>query len=233
MANNSNFLSILQSNSMVVAYLFFIGIIFVGGWFLLNSIFVLPGGFLALYVITFLLGGGLLAAWLWVFIKLPSGMARAFDPIKNKIASRQIASAEDFTSAIGKFMVDYFSFFRFDVMAVQVGIKGRKAIVFPDEFRQCTPDETELQTKSMATEEVLYNGTSTLKDRKCHNYIIPIWFGKEWLGYICVFSDTHLSKINLNFLKEFEELYVDDQLMHVLYYDSMKQNITLNVKGIS
>ncbi len=233
MSGNSNFLSILQSFSMVVVYLFSIGFIFVGGWFLLNSIFVLPGGFLALYVIIFLLGGGLLGAWLWVLIKLPSGIARAFDPIKNKIASRQIASAEDFSVEIGKFMVDYFSFFRFDVVAVQVGIKDRKTTVFPQALIQHTPDETELQTKSMATEEVFYNGICTLEDRKCHTYIIPIWFGKEWLGYISVFSDTRLNTINLNFLKEFEELYLDDQLMHVLYYENMNQNNTLNINGIS
>ena len=160
-------------------------------------------------------------------------MARAFDPIKNKIASRQIASAEEFALEIGEFMVEYFSFFRFDVVAVQIGIKGQKAKVYPQGFSRCTPNETDLQEKSMATQDVLYNGQNTLNGQKCFFYLIPICFGKEWLGYISVFSDTRLNKINLNFLKEFEELYVDDQLMHVLYYENIKQNNTLNVNGIS
>lgn len=233
MQNNRNIISTLQNISLVVVYLFIIGLVFIGGWYLLNTLFLIPGGFLALYVIIFLLGGGLLGAWLWVLIKLPSGLARAFDPIKNKIASREIKSTEDFSVEIGKFMVDYFSFFRFDVVAVQVGIKGRKATVFPASFIQIGPDENELQTKSQATEEIFYNGVSTINDRKYHTYIIPIWFGKEWLGYICVFSDTRLNKIKLNFLNEFEELYVDDQLMHVLYYKSLELNRLSNVNEVS
>jgi len=223
MQNNRNILGTLQNISLVVVYLFIIGLVLIGGWYLLNTLFLIPGGFLALYVIIFLLGGSLLGAWLWVLIKLPSGLAKAFDPIKNKIASREIASAEEFSVEIGKFMVDYFSFFRFDVVAVQVGIKGCNATVFPAAYAQCAVDEIEFITKSKVTEKVFYNGICPLNDQKYHTYIIPVWFGKEWLGYIGVFSDTRLSKINLNFLKEFEELYVDDQLMHVLYYESLKR----------
>ena len=233
MQNNRNLLNSLQNISLVVVYLFIIGLVFIGGWYLLNTLFIIPGGFLALYVIIFLLCGGLLGAWLWVLIKLPAGLAKAFDPIKNKIASREITSVEEFSVEIGKFIVDYFSFFRFDVVAVQVGIKDRKAVVFPEAFKPCTPDETDLQLKSSATEEVIYNGIGTLNDRNCHTYIIPIWLGNEWLGYICAFSDTRLSKINRNFLKEFEELYVDDQLMHVLYYESIQQNALSNVNEVS
>lgn len=233
MLQNKYITIVLQNIAMVGFYLLSLGLVFFGGWYLLNSILLIPASILALYIIIFLLASGLFGAWLWVLIKLPSGLATAFDPIKNKIASREISSAEEFSIAIGEFLVDYFSFFRFDLVAVQIGIKNNEAQIFPMDLAQAKINEADLLSKSKASEDVMYNGTSTINGREYHSYIIPIWFGNEWLGYICAISDTRLNKTKRNFLKSFEEHYLDDQLMHVIYYESMKQNRLLNVNGAS
>ena len=220
MSQNRNILVWLQSISMIVVYIFFIGLLFVGGWYLLNSLFNLPGVFIALYIIVFLLAGGLLGAWIWVLIKLPQGLNKSFDPIKNKIAGREIVSSTEFAVETGRFLVNYFSFFRFDVVAAQVLIKNNKPVFTHPEFARHETDWIDLTAKSQSTEDVITLGKLNINGQSCYGYVVPVWFGNEWLGFFCVYTDTRLNSIRKDFLKEFEEFYVDDQLMHVLNYES-------------
>ncbi len=223
MSQNRNILGVLQSISMIVVYIFVVGVLFVGGWYLLNSLFDLPGVFLALYIIVFLLAGGLLGAWIWVLIKLPRNLNKSFDPIKNKIAGRKIASSKEFAAETGRFLVNYFSFFRFDVIAAQVQIKNNEPVFTPPEFVRHGLDRYDLTAKSKTTEDIISLGKLDIDGQPCYSYLMPVWFGHEWLGYFCVYTDTRLNRFNKDFLKDFEEFYVDDQLMHVLYYESTKQ----------
>jgi hypothetical protein len=55
-----------------------------------------------------------------------------------------------------------------------------------------------------------------IDDKNYHPYIIPIHFGEEWLGYFAVFSKSKLNKIYIEFLDNFEDDFIDDQLIHVL-----------------
>jgi hypothetical protein len=216
MKNKKDVLGSLQSVSLFVAYLFVVLMLFLAGWYGLGFVVAEPGALLALYVILFLLCGGLLGAWLWVLIKIPQGIAREYDAIKNQIAGGEIANSADFSKALAKFLVEYFSFFRFDVVAVQVKIKSGKPFHFPgDEF----PVKIEAQTlteKSRETEGLVPLGKIAAGGQSLHGYLVPIWFGNEWLGYFCVFTDTKLIKIFRGILETFEEQYVDDQLMHVI-----------------
>jgi hypothetical protein len=45
---------------------------------------------------------------------------------------------------------------------------------------------------------------------------IPIWFGERWLGTIGILTPFKLLKIFQRYLSEIENLYIDDQLLHVL-----------------
>ncbi|MCF8366634.1 MAG: hypothetical protein K9H16_12675 [Bacteroidales bacterium] len=233
MQQNKNITVTLQNIAIAGFYLFTIGLILTGMWYFIDKLFQPPGVFFSFYIVLAILGGGMLGAWLWVLIKLPSGIARAFDPVRNKIAGRQITTAHEFAREIGAFIVKYFSFYRFDVLAVKISIKNQQAIVFPNHFEALLPKEKDYVSLSRQGEEIIKLGKIAISQTKCHGYLIPIWFGKEWLGYICVYSETALSRINLNFLKEFEELYVDDQLMHVLYFERMKQNRQSDVNDVS
>lgn len=209
----------LKNTAVMVVFVLLLGVLYAGGWLGFESLFGMPVIFVVVYTLVFILGGGLLGAWLWVFIKLPTGMAEAFDVIKNRIASREISTSRDFASVIAGFMVGYFSFFRFDVVAAQVLIKDHEPFIFPTNYQNCVPASEEVIQKSRQTEDVIALGKTGLNGKHCHRYLVPIWFGREWLGYILVFTDTRLDRMNRNFLKEFEALYIDDQLMHVLFYE--------------
>jgi len=216
MKNKKDVLGSLQSVSLFMAYIFVVLLLFLAGWYGLGFIVAEPGALLALYVILFLLCGGLLGAWLWVLIKIPQGIAREYDVIKNQIASGEIANSADFSKALAEFLVEYFSFFRFDVVAAQVKIKINDAFIFPENISPVKIDEQLLAKKSRETEDLIPLGRIAAGEQILHGYLVPIWFGHEWLGYFCVFTDTKLIKIFRGILETFEEQYVDDQLMHVI-----------------
>lgn len=214
-----NILDPLKNAAVIVVYVILLGLIMAGGWYGLQTFFDPTGIFLALYVILFILGGGLLGAWLWVLIKLPTGITRKFDEIKNRIAAREISTSEEFALELARFLVDNFSYFRFDLLAVQVAVKDKCKVVYPENYRNFISAGPEISDKSRESENIISLGQINLNSRKCHGYILPFWFRNEWLGYALIYSDTRLNAINLDFLKEFEEHYLDDQLMHVLYYE--------------
>jgi hypothetical protein len=214
---------VLYNIAIVVLYLLVLGLIFAGGWYLLFLQCEIPVIYSIPYTVVFILAGGLFGAWLWVFIRLPFGLAQAFDPMRNKIASGEIQSADEFAREIGNFMVNFFSFYRFDVVAVQMLVKGNAPVFVPGDYKNCAPDGEAFIEQSRQTEAIIPVGKHRFNSTLCHGYLLPVWFGKEWLGYLCVFTDTRLHKINLKFLNEFESLYLDDQLMHVLNYANFKQ----------
>jgi hypothetical protein len=223
MKKQRNVLGYLQAVALITMYLFACGLLFLGGWYLINLLFPGPGAFMALYVIIFLLAGALIGAWLWVLIKLPQGLAKSFDRIKNKIAGGEITGSDDFSAEISRFLVEYFTFFRFDVIYAQFQVKNHDPIGYPAEFTSDTTNPADLASKSRKTEELIYLGKSNNNGSSFHGYIVPIWFGHDWLGYFYVLTDTRLNGIFRNFLAEFEEQYIDDQLMHVLHTDRMTQ----------
>ncbi len=216
MKQRKDILATVQGVSLIVAYVFVVSILFMAGWYGLGQIITEPGALLALYVILFLLAGALLGAWLWVLIKIPQGIAREFDKIKNQIAGGEINSSTDFSKALAEFLVDYFSFFRFDVVAAQVKTKTAEAVIFPGNAPAIKIDEQLLSKKSRETEDLIPLGKISIGGQNLYGYLIPIWFGREWLGYFCVFTDTKLFRVFKDFLKNFEEQFVDDQLMHVI-----------------
>lgn len=223
-----NILDPVKNVAVIVVYMILLGLVMAAGWFLLNSLFRPTGIFLAFYIILFILGGGLMGAWLWVLIKLPTGISNKYDEIKNRIAAREISTSEDFAYELARFLVDNFSFFRFDLVAVQVVIQEKCKIIYPDNYRNCVDAGYEILEKSRSSEKVINMGRLSLNSRKCHGYILPFWFRGQWLGYALIYSDTCLNIFNLDFLKEFEEHYIDDQLMHVLYYEQAGNNKSRN-----
>lgn len=204
---------------MIVVYILLLGLVYASGWWLLNGTEFFTGILITGYTIFFILGGGLLGAWLWVLIKLPAGLTEKFDVIKNKIAAREIETSEAFAQELAGFFVDNFSYFRFDLIAVQIGIKNDSAVIFPEDYRDCMKSQHDLTAMSRSKKRITHLGKLTMNGTKCHQYLLPFWFRDEWLGYALLVSDTRLDKFNLNFLDEFEDHFIDDQLMHVLHYE--------------
>lgn len=221
MRKQSDFLARFQVVTFNVAMFFVAAVAFVAGWYLLGLRLSGSGGWLLLYASLFLLATGLVWAWLWVMVKIPQEMAARYDEIKNRIASGAITDSKEFSHELARFLVRYFNFYRFDVVAAQVKVGQSKAVHFSDEGLSPVAGEEEFSERSRQTEALIRLGTVTAGNRKLYGYLVPVWFDEKWLGYFAVFTDTRLLKVYQNYLTDFEAYYVDDQLMYVLQIEQL------------
>ncbi len=222
MSPNRNLIDPVKNASVVVVYVLLLGFVYAGGWWLMNGKEFFTGMFLIAYTIFFILAGGLLGAWLWVLIKLPSGLTAKFDVIKNKIAAREITTSNEFAYVLAKFFVDNFSYFRFDLVAVQIAIKENVPVDYPENYTSYMAGQDDFTQLSKTKQSITGLAKVNLNGKNCHRYLLPFWFRDEWLGYALLISDTRLDKFNLKFLKELEDHFIDDQLKHILHYEGLK-----------
>lgn len=168
--------------------------------------------------------GIVVGAFISVFLDLPK-IAHDFDEIKNDIAARKIADPETFGIRLASLLCDYFKFFRFTIKYAFVKIVDTSYVYSDNVILSCIePSEfTSILDKSQQTENIFYMKPHYVDGKRYHLYIIPIWFSDEWLGYIGILTPTKLLRIFRFFLADFENYYVDDQLVHVL--DIKKQHI--------
>ena len=61
-----------------------------------------------------------------------------------------------------------------------------------------------------------YAGKVEYHEHSFHLVIVPIRFGGTWLGYMGLLSRKRIGRLYLHFLDEFEDYYLDDQLMYLM-----------------
>ncbi len=213
----------LQGYAFITLYAAIVVLLFVAGWQAMKLVFPRPGLHFALYIIFFVLAAALLGAWLWILIRLPQGMSRRFDEIKNGIAAGEIVSSDEFAQRLARFLVEYFSFFRFDVVAAVVQVRDYPPAHYPDLIHSRDINLQQLAAESRETATLINIGKMKVDNQELFGYLVPVWFGNDWLGYFCVFTDTRLNRLFRNMLSVFEDDFVDDQLMHVMYRDQRGQ----------
>lgn len=163
-------------------------------------------------------------AFLSVLLDLPK-IAHDFDEIKNDIAARKIVDPEAFGIRLTSLLCDFFKFSFFTIRYAFVKIVDTN-YVYSDNVILSSIERSEFVSildKSKHTENILYMNPHYVDGKRYHLYIIPIWFSDEWLGYIGILTPTKLLRLFRLFLADFENYYVDDQLIHVL--DIKKQLI--------
>ena len=163
--------------------------------------------------------GTFFGAILSVILDLPQ-IGYYFDEIKNDIALKEIRTPDVFAARLSSIFCDYFSFYFFSVRFCFVKIEDF-AYFYSDNnilriIDQSTLDEMILTSRK--TEDVFYKGSYSFDNKNIHLYIIPIWFGEKWLGAVGIFTPNKLLKIFQHYLNEIENLYIDDQLLHVLNF---------------
>ena len=191
-----------------------IGVTFL--FFLLNYTGI-PPKYLILIAIFYTIITAIAGIVLNIFIEIPT-IASAYDEIKNAIAKKEIQSPEVFSEEVSKLMCRFFNFpfFTIDYAFMKVtqfdyGYSSSDVVDFIDgvEFEK-------LLSESKEKEESSFQGVIEIKKKKYYTYLIPIWFGAEWYGYLAVLTNTKLPAIFRAFLNSFEDDYLDDQLIHVL-----------------
>jgi len=147
---------------------------------------------------------------------IPYQLARAFDPIKNNIASGEISSVEDLGKCLCRFTEEFYDFAFIDVdhafiYTEETGLLSHQDL--SDAFNAM--ESFGMDKISQTLYEATYAGKVEYHAHSFHLVILPLWFGDQWLGYMGILSRKRIGRFHLHFLNEFEEFYLDDQLMYL------------------
>ena len=148
---------------------------------------------------------------------IPFNLATAFDPIKNDIAAGKLTTMEELAERLTRFTVQFYNFSFLDISHAYIeteesGIIGFESNTLVDKVLK----EYRMLDKSKALEEIELAGEISLPDRDYHLYILPLWLGESWLGYMALLSEKRISRFFRRFLMEYEGNFLDDQIMHVV-----------------
>ncbi len=207
----------IQRTFLSVLYMISVLALFWLLFFLLHDIIGANGVVIVLSSILYLVLVVILYGFIHVIMYIPANLAGAFDPLKNDIARRQISSSQDLADRLAEFMTSFFNFAFFDIECTIVRIRDQDSS-HPRGYirRQDNPVLDELENISRETLDTSYCGKIRSDRGALHLYLTPLVFGEEWLGYIAVMSRRRLGKVFRNLLTEFENDFVDDQVIHVL-----------------
>ena len=64
-------------------------------------------------------------------------------------------------------------------------------------------------------EEVIRAGELETPHGSYHLYVLPIWFGNQWLGYMALLSEKRISRFFRRFLNEYENNFLDDPIRYL------------------
>jgi len=148
---------------------------------------------------------------------IPFNLATAFDPIKNDIALGKILSIEQLGERITAFTVQFYNFSFLDITHAYIEIEESGIIGFESNKElDKILKEYRMLDKSKALEDITLAGKVSLPERDYQLYILPIWLGDTWLGYMALLSEKRISRFFRRFLMEYEENFLDDQIMHLV-----------------
>jgi hypothetical protein len=170
---------------------------------------------LLLYMILVMVVGGLIH----VISYIPFNLAHAFDPIQNDIASGRIRTMDQLCERITEFTVQFFSFSFLDISHAYIqtdesGIMGHQSSKVVEKVL----NEYQMLRNSQELNGITRAGEISLPDGHRHLYILPIRFGNRWLGYMALLSRKRISRFFQRFLMEFEDNFLDHQVMLMMHY---------------
>jgi len=183
------------------------------GLFNLFSASVFP---LIIGLVIYMLGVVVFGSFIHVVSYIPFNLATAFDPIKNDIASGKIGNTEQLGRRLTLFATTFFDFSFMDIEYALLHLEGSPMVSHQElPGLEKILEEYGMMEKSRQLEEVIRAGRITLEQKGYHLYILPIWFGERFLGYMALVSATRINHFFRKFLAEFENNYLDDQIVIV------------------
>jgi len=174
---------------------------------------------LIIALLLYLVGVIVVGSLIHVISYIPFNLAASFDPIKNEIASGDIKSIDQLGKRITAFTVNFFNFSFLDITHAFIETADSGLISHEEAPGLVTVlEEYGMLEKSRELEEIIRAGEITLPEGTHQLYILPIWFGNHWLGYMALLSEKRISRFFLRFLSEYENNFLDDQIMHIVHY---------------
>jgi hypothetical protein len=172
---------------------------------------------LLVYIILVIVVGSMIH----VISYIPFNLATAFDPIKNDIASGRIHTIEELEERIATFTVEFYNFSFLDITYAIVQTKGSEPMGNQkDSHLEDILKELQILEKSQKTEHISRAGKISIQGHDYQLYILPIWLEEQWLGYMALLSEKRISRFFQRFLMEFEENFLDDQVMHLVKFNN-------------
>jgi len=159
----------------------------------------------------------ILGAMIHMISYIPFNLATAFDPIKNDIAFGEISSIKELGERITSFTVQFYNFSFLDITHAYMEIEESGIIGFESNTQlNKVLKEYNMLDKSKVLEDLTLAGKISLPERDYQLYILPLWLGESWLGYMALLSEKKISRFFQRFLMEYEGNFLDDQIMHVV-----------------
>lgn len=166
--------------------------------------------FLVLYMVLVVVLGSLIHTISYI----PFHLASAFDPIKNDIASGEIRTLEELGKRITEFTVHFFDFAFLDIDHAFLHTPESGPFSHEDLSSAIRAmEEFGMLEMSKTLEDIVRAGKVTHEQKEYHIYILPIWFGNKWLGYMGLLTKRRISRFSRRFLAEYENNFLDDQIM--------------------
>ena len=167
---------------------------------------------LLLYMVVVVIFG----SFIHTLIYIPSKLSVDFDPIKNDIASGEIKDLKKLGKKVSLFVVEFFDFAFLDIDHAFLHTE-ETGVVSCEELPEAAPamEQFGMLEKSKTIREITRAGKISHERSAYHLYILPIWLGNQWLGYMGLLSKRRIGHFHRKFLTEFENIFLDDQLMHV------------------
>jgi len=186
--------------------------------YILIEIFSLNGFMIIFIVVLYLVLAVILGSFIHVLSFIPVNIASSFDPIKDDVANGTIKTTQQFSERVCRFMTGFFSFTFFDIVHCLVHINGE---IITATFDQSSTkfDDDYLGKRSREAHEVTHEGKITIEKINYNQYLVPVWFGKEWLGFLTVYTRNTLRKPFRNILFDLEDNFIDDQLIHIIKHE--------------
>lgn len=193
------------------------------------SWFILPGYIYPLFqgvttiimTMVFIVIFVVVGAVFYVLFRIPFTLQYRFDDIKNRIANGTLTTMNELEKELSDFIIQFFTFAFFDIEECAIQIRDRKIYLSSDHLRDLFQYD-ELAIRSAETQKSIRLGKTGSPTGKYFVLLIPLWFGEEWFGYILVFSRTRFIPFTREILEDFEDNFIDDQLIHVHRMERIK-----------
>ena len=214
----------IQRQLLVFFYIVFCLSLMVPGGMLIDYLFSPHWAVYLFAVVIYLVLCIIAGAYIFVITLLPVKLMRGFDHIQNNIADESINTDEEFARAVNEFAIQYFNYLFFDIEQSAFYIDETSKIFSSEGFPEpILLQNTQFVEKSSKTHEVYYHEKQEFNDIQYHYYIVPVWFNNQYLGYMLFGTRTKLSRFFIGLLHDFETLFVDDQLLHIVNRIKRKQ----------
>lgn len=205
----------IQRNLLNLFYLISVIALFWLIFILLHDILGAGGAVIIPVALVYLVLIVLVYSVMHVISYIPANLAGAFDPLKNGIAEGSIGTADILSRELSGFMCSFFNFAFFDIKSCMVRLSDNEPVFSEDGLlAEMSLNMDELERHAGSIVQTGFFGKAS--GRSGFIYIVPLIFGEKRLGYMVLLTSQKLWRIFIHLLNEFENDFIDDQVVHVL-----------------